>query len=137
MKFNQSLESLYATALSLHLSFAVIIILLIIIHFCLIQFGLNSPSYAKRIRLFLPTYYGFLAAMMMTGLLLMSVFYFHLTLRSGVMIVVWLLLIGLSAMEFKMLKIAIKTQNFINFRKKMRFKILADLLLVLLASGIR
>lgn len=137
MEFNESLKELYETALSLHLGLAVILISLIVIHFCLIEFGVNSPSYAKRIRFFLPTYYGFLAAMLMTGLLLMSVFYFHLSFRAVVMIAVWVLLIGLGAMEFKKLKVAMKTKKFIDFKKKMRFKILADLVLVLIASGVR
>ncbi|WP_169943176.1 hypothetical protein [Campylobacter sp. RM15925] len=137
MEFNESLKELYEMALSLHLAIAVILIALIIIHFCLIEFGVNSPSYAKRIRLFLPTYYSFLAAMLMTGLLLMSVFYFHLSFRAVVMIVVWVFLIGLGVMEFKKLKVAMKSKNFIDFRKKMRFKILLDLALVLIASGVR
>ena len=91
----------------------------------------------KRIRLFLPTYYAFLAAMMLTGLLLMSVFYFYPSLKALVMIAVWTLLIGLGAMESKRLKTAMKTKNFAVFRAKMRLKIAADFVLILIASGVR
>lgn len=137
MKFNEHLSELYELARSIHIGLAFTLLALVAAHFCLINFGVNSPAYAKRIRLFLPTYYAFLAAMMLTGLLLMSVFYFYPSLKAIVMIAVWVLLIGLGAMEFKRLKTAIKTKNFVDFRAKMRLKIAADFVLILIASGMR
>ena len=137
MKFNEHLSELYELARSIHIGLAFALLALVAAHFCLINFGVNSPDYAKRIRLFLPTYYAFLAAMMLTGLLLMSVFYFYLSLKALVMIAVWALLIGFGAMEFKRLKTAIKTKNFTDFRAKMRLKIAADFVLILIASGVR
>ena len=73
MKFNEHLSELYELARSIHIGLAFTLLALVAAHFCRINFGVNSPAYAKRIRLFLPTYYSFLAAMMLTGLLLMSV----------------------------------------------------------------
>ena len=137
MKFNEHLSELYELARSIHIGLAFMLLALVAAHFCLINFGVNSLAYAKRIRLFLPTYYAFLAAMMLTGLLLMSVFYFYPSFKALVMIALWVLLIGLGAMEFKRLKTAIKTKNFVDFRAKMRLKIAADLLLILIASGVR
>ena len=137
MKFNEHLSELYELARSIHIGLAFTLLALVAANFCLINFGINSPAYAKRIRLFLPTYYAFLAAMMLTGLLLMSVFYFYPSFKALVMIALWVLLIGLGAMEFKRLKTAIKTKNFVDFRAKMRLKIAADLLLILIASGVR
>ena len=137
MKFNEHLSELYELAHSIHIGLAFTLLALVAAHFCLINFGVNSPAYAKRIRLFLPAYYSFLAAMMLTGLLLMSVFYFYLSLKALVMIAVWILLIGLGAMEFKRLKKAMKTKNFAAFRAKMRLKIAADFVLILNASGVR
>ena len=137
MKFNEHLSELYELARSIHIGLAFALLALVAAHFCLINFGINSPAYAKRIRLFLPAYYAFLAAMMLTGLLLMSVFYFYPSFKALVMIALWVLLIGLGAMEFKRLKTAIKTKNFVDFRAKMRLKIAADLLLILIASGVR
>ena len=137
MKFNEHLSELYELARSIHIGLAFALLALVAAHFCLINFGINSPAYAKRIRLFLPTYYAFLAAMMLTGLLLMSVFYFYPSFKALVMIAVWALLIGLGAMEFKQLKKAIKAKNFTDFRAKMHLKIAADLLLILIASGVR
>jgi len=137
MKFNEHLSELYELARSIHIGLAFTLLALVAAHFCLINFGVNSLAYAKRIRLFLPTYYAFLAAMMLTGLLLMSVFYFYPSFKALVMIALWVLLIGLGAMEFKRLKTAIKTKNFVDFRAKMRLKIAADLLLILIASGVR
>ena len=67
----------------------------------------------------------------------MSVFYFYPSLKALVMIAVWALLIGLGAMEFKQLKTAMKTKNFAAFRVKMRLKIAADFVLILIASGVR
>ena len=112
MKFNEHLSQLYELARSIHIGLAFTLLALVAAHFCLINFGVNSPAYAKRIRLFLPAYYAFLAAMMLTGLLLMSVFYFYPSLKALVMIAVWVILIGLGAMEFKRLKAAIKKKNF-------------------------
>lgn len=137
MKFNEHLSQLYELARSIHIGLAFTLLALVAAHFCLINFGVNSPAYAKRIRLFLPAYYAFLAAMMLTGLLLMSVFYFYPSLKALVMIAVWVILIGLGAMEFKRLKAAIKTKNFTAFRAKMRLKIAADFVLILIASGVR
>ena len=137
MKFNEHLLELYELARSIHIGLAFALLALVAAHFCLINFGVNSPAYAKRIRLFLPTYYAFLAAMMLTGLLLMSVFYFYPSFKALVMIAVWALLIGLGAMEFRRLKTAIKTKNFTDFRAKMRLKIAADFVLILIASGVR
>ena len=108
MKFNEHLSELYELARSIHIGLAFTLLALVAAHFCLINFGVNSLAYTKRIRLFLPTYYAFLAAMMLTGLLLMSVFYFYPSFKAIVMIAVWMLLIGLGAMEFKRLKKAIK-----------------------------
>ena len=137
MKFNEHLSELYELARSIHIGLAFTLLALVAAHFCLINFGVNSPAYAKRIRLFLPTYYAFLAAMMLTGLLLMSVFYFYPSFKALVMIAVWALLIGLGAMEFRRLKTAIKTKNFADFRAKMRLKIAADFVLILIASWVR
>lgn len=137
MKFNEHLSELYELARSIHIGLAFALLALVAAHFCLINFGINSPAYAKRIRLFLPTYYAFLAAVMLTGLLLMSVFYFYPSFKALVMIAVWALLIGLGAMEFRRLKTAIKTKNFTDFRAKMRLKIAADFVLILIASEVR
>lgn len=137
MKFNEHLSQLYELARFIHIGLAFTLLALVAAHFCLINFGVNSPAYAKRIRLFLPAYYAFLAAMMLTGLLLMSVFYFYPSLKALAMIAVWVILIGLGAMEFKRLKAAIKTKNFAAFRAKMRLKIAADFVLILIASGVR
>ena len=137
MKFNEHLSQLYELARSIHIGLAFTLLALVAAHFCLINFGVNSPAYAKRIRLFLPAYYAFLAAMMLTGLLLMSVFSFYPRPKALVMIAVWVILIGLGAMEFKRLKAAMKTKNFAAFRAKMRLKIAADFVLILIASGER
>ncbi len=137
MKFNEHLSQLYELARSIHIGLAFTLLALVAAHFCLINFGVNSPAYAKRIRLFLPAYYAFLAAMMLTGLLLMSVFYFYPSFKALAMIAVWVILIGLGAMEFKRLKTAIKTKNFAAFRAKMRLKIAADFVLILIASGVK
>ncbi len=137
MKFNEHLSQLYELARFIHIGLAFTLLALVAAHFCLINFGANSPAYAKRIRLFLPAYYAFLAAMMLTGLLLMSVFYFYPSFKALAMIAIWALLIGLGAMEFKRLKAAIKTKNFAAFRAKMRLKIAADFVLILIASGVR
>lgn len=137
MEFNEHLIEVFNLAKSIHIGITFILLGLIILHFYLINYGVNSPNYAKRIKLFLPTYYGFLAAMIMTGLLLMSAFYFEMSLRAFVMMVVVVLLIGLGAMEFKKLKRAIASKNFIDFRKKMRIKVAIDLILLLIASGVR
>ena len=137
MKFNEHLSQLYELARFIHIGLAFTLLALVAAHFCLINFGVNSPAYAKRIRLFLPAYYAFLAAMMLTGRLLMSVFYFYPSFKALAMIAIWVILIGLGAMEFKRLKAAIKTKNFAAFRAKMRLKIAADFVLILIASVVR
>ncbi|MGP1485216.1 MAG: hypothetical protein ACTTJC_03860 [Campylobacter sp.] len=137
MHFNENLTEVFILAKSIHIYIVLIILALILIHFCLVNFGINSPNYAKRIKLFLPTYYGFLAAMILTGLLLMSAFYFQLSLKSAIMIVAVTLLIGLGAVEFKKLKQAMIKKNFTDFRQKMRIKVAVDFALILIASGVR
>ena len=137
MRFNEDLAELFELAKCIHLYVVFIIAALILVHFCLVNFNVNSPSYAKKIKLFLPAYYSFLAVIALTGLLLMSVFYFTPNIRSTTMIAAFFLLIGFGAMEFKWLKRAITNKNFTDFRKKARIKIEADFILILIASGIR
>lgn len=130
---NNHLAPFFTQILPYHTSFSYILLLLCFVYLALTQFG-SGKSYALRIRYFLPIYHMFLAFMIMTGLLLMAIFDFKLSFKSAKMIVIALVLIALSALGYKRLKIYIRTKNLAKFKNFALFCALAQIILVIVAG---
>lgn len=131
---NSALTELFVYVMPYHKGLMHIILAFLIIYLVLTQFGINSKNYALRIRYFLPLYHGLLAAIIFTGLLLLSTFDFKPSIRVWCMIFSVFALIGISAVSHKRLKLAIKDKNFKKFRKFSLFGGLLSIVLVLFAG---
>ncbi|TKX31863.1 hypothetical protein [Campylobacter aviculae] len=72
--------------------------------------------FIRRIRLFLPIYYTFLAFMLFTGLLLLAMKKFQMNLNFWIMIAAWILILILAIFHFVQFKKARKIRRYIAFR---------------------
>ncbi len=88
------------------------------------------------IRLFLPIYYATLAALIISGSVMLPVLRFDLSFRIYFMAVGSLAMIALSAVSYKRLKIAYLSQNFAPYQHKMRVILGLNLAIILIASVI-
>lgn len=73
-------------------------------------------DFIRRIRLFLPIYYTFLALMLFTGLLLLALKGFALNANNHYMISAWVIILALSIFQFKRFKKARSTRKYNAFR---------------------
>ncbi|MGG7073868.1 hypothetical protein U5B43_06410 [Campylobacter sp. 9BO] len=131
---NESLVELFTYILPYHKGFMHGILLLLLVWLGLTFFGTQNKAYALRIRYFLPIYHSFLAAIIFTGFLLLSVFSFVPSLHVVSMILCSVALIGLSAVSFKRLKRCIPSQNFTDYRNFALKSIVISILLVLVVG---
>lgn len=129
------MSEVYTMSLWLHLMFIKILLILLIVHLCLVFIGDTSKfSYIKRLMYFLPTYYVFMAFVFFTGILNLSILYFHLNFRIIIMIIFWIALIPLGAIGFKKLKQVRLTKDFKKFKFFMLIKIICEMILVIVAT---
>ena len=97
------------------------------------RFGLR---FLRRIRLFLPIYYATLAALIISGSVMLPVLRFDLSFKIYFMAVGSLAMIALSAVSYKRLKIAYLSQIFAPYQRKMRVILGLSLAIILIASVI-
>lgn len=96
----------------------------------------SGLRFLRRIRLFLPIYYATLAALIISGSVMLPVLRFDLSFRIYFMAVAALAMIVLSAVSYKRLKIAYLSQNFAPYQRKMRVILGLSLAIILIASVI-
>ncbi|XGQ69911.1 hypothetical protein AB9T38_07060 [Campylobacter hepaticus] len=72
--------------------------------------------FIRRIRLFLPIYYLFLALIIFTGCLLLSIKQFQMNLNIWIMIFSWILIFALAIFHFICFKKARRFRRYTNFR---------------------
>ncbi|MCX2682724.1 hypothetical protein OQH60_01655 [Campylobacter sp. MIT 21-1685] len=72
--------------------------------------------FIRRIRLFLPVYYLFLAFILFTGILLLSLNHFILNIHFVVMIFTWILIFALAIFHFIQFKKARRLRTYTTFR---------------------
>ena len=159
------MDYLYQSALGFHKFFALTAAILTIIYliftqlkidaaeFCPRGKALNSAASApqagnlkqksrsglrflRRIRLFLPIYYSCIAALIISGSVMLAVLRFDLSFRIYFMAAAALAMIILSAASYKRLKIAYLSQNFAPYQRKMRVILGLSLAIILIASVI-
>lgn len=159
------MDYLYQSALGFHKFFALAAAILTIIYliftqlkidaaeFCPRSKALNSAASApqagnlkqksrsglrflRRIRLFLPIYYSCIAALIISGSVMLAVLRFDLSFRIYFMAAAALAMIILSAASYKRLKIAYLSQNFTPYQRKMRVILGLNLVIILIASVI-
>ena len=159
------MDYLYQSALGFHKFFALAAAILTIIYliftqlkidaaeFCPRGKALNSAASApqaeslkqksrsglrflRRIRLFLPIYYSCIAALIISGSVMLAVLRFDLSFKIYFMAVGSLAMIALSVVSYKRLKIAYLSQNFAPYQRKMRVILGLSLAIILIASVI-
>ena len=96
----------------------------------------SGLRFLRRIRLFLPIYYATLAALIISGSVMLPVLRFDLSFKIYFMAVGSLAMIALSAVSYKRLKIAYLSQNFAPYQRKMRVILGLNLAIILIASVI-
>jgi hypothetical protein len=87
-------------------------------------------GYIKRLMLFLPTYYVFMAFIFFTGMLNLAILHFSMSLSIWVMIVCWIGLIPLGAIGFKRLKAVRVNKEFGKFKRFMAIKIICEMIII-------
>lgn len=121
----------YTLSASLHLGFIKILLVLLVVHLGLVFIGDTAKfGYIKRLMLFLPTYYVFMAFIFFTGMLNLAILHFSMSLSIWVMIVCWIGLIPLGAIGFKRLKAVRVNKEFGKFKKFMAIKIICEMIIV-------
>lgn len=96
----------------------------------------SGLRFLRRIRLFLPIYYATLAALIISGSVMLPVLRFDLSFKIYFMAIGSLAMIALSAASYKRLKIAYLSQNFAPYQRKMRVILGLSLAIILIASVI-
>ena len=96
----------------------------------------SGLRFLRRIRLFLPIYYSCIAALIISGSVMLAVLRFDLSFKIYFMAVGSLAMIALSAISYKRLKIAYLSQNFAPYQRKMRVILGLSLAIILIASVI-
>ncbi|CZE46037.1 hypothetical protein [Campylobacter geochelonis] len=127
------MQELYEMSLSLHKFFVWVVFGLSVLHLVLSQVG-SGMGYVKRIRLLLPLYYACLAAVLITGAVILPVLKFELSYSVIIMIIAFIAMIGIGAMGYKKLKRAYFRQEIPEYKKKIRVLIGINLALILVAS---
>lgn len=129
------MEYLYQTALSLHKFFCLIFVGFVLVYFYISQRKF-SPNYIKTIRLFLPAYYMVMALIAFTGLVILPIFDFKMSLAVVLMSVLFVYLIAINAIGYKKFKRAWKDKDFEIYKKFMRIVTALNLAFIALVSFI-
>lgn len=124
---NQSYELFLAIHLySLYASF-----FLMLFYLVLTQGNFSTEFiFIRRIRLFLPVYYSFLALIIFTGFLLLALDKFVLNLNIILMLFSWFLIFFLAIFHFKQFKRARKLRRYSSFRLVSFVILLLEILLL-------
>lgn len=121
----------YEMSIGLHLLFIKVLLGLLVLHLGLVFIGDTAKfGYIKRLMLFLPMYYVFMAFIFFTGMLNLAILHFSMSLSIWVMIVCWIGLIPLGAIGFKRLKAVRVNKEFGKFKKFMAIKIFCEIAIV-------
>lgn len=106
----------YGWILTLHLYSLYLFGFLMFVYLCLTQGKFKTEfQFIKRIRLFLPIFYMFLAIVFFTGILLLAMKNFKFDLFVSSMIVIWMIIFFLSIVQFKFFKKARKERKYKKF----------------------
>ncbi len=93
-------------------------------------------AYARRLRLFLPTYYLFLGLLFFTGILNLALIKFQLNPRDWGMIALFVPLVFLGVLGFSKLKKTSVNGEWASFKRFMLVKILSEFAIITLASAL-
>ena len=131
---NEHLSSLFAYTLPFHVIFFYALVACNVLYLILTQFGSNSKNYVLRIRYFLPIYHMLLSFLVLTGLILWAYYGYEFKFNAIKMLIILIILIALSAIGFKRLKIYAVNGDLEKFKKFALIKGFCDLVLFIVAG---
>lgn len=109
--------NIFDLVLALHLYSTYTSIFLVFFYIFLTQDSFTTEfNFIKRIRLFLPIYYMFLAIVFFTGILMLALLNFELNTYRIIMIISWILILGLNIFQFKLFKKARSMRRYKSYR---------------------
>ena len=129
---NDSLATVYEWINNIHLYCVYANAALMLMYLILSQSRANEFDYIKRIRIFLPTYYSFLAATFFTGILLTALRAFVINSEIILMIIAIFLILYLALLQFKFFKDARRRRDYRKFKAlSLLFLLIQGLCLIL------
>ncbi|WP_273404937.1 hypothetical protein [Campylobacter avium] len=124
---------IFELVLNLHIYSIYTVAFLILFYLYLTQSNFSTEfNFIKRIRLFLPIYYMFLAIVFFTGILMLALLNFELNHYRIFMIVSWCLILFLNILQYKSFKKARMYRRYKTYRTFSFFILLFNLILVVL-----
>lgn len=124
---------IFELVLNLHIYSIYTVAFLMLFYLYLTQSNFSTEfNFIKRIRLFLPIYYMFLAIVFFTGILMLALLNFELNHYSIFMIVSWCLILFLNILQYKSFKKARMYRRYKTYRTFSFFILLFNLILVVL-----
>lgn len=128
----------YDLFLALHLYSICVSGFLMLVYLVLTQGSFKTEFiFIKRIRLFLPLYYLFLAIVLFTGSLLLALNHFATNLYSWSMIIAWILIFALAIFHFIQFKKARKSKRYTFFRLLSFIILILEFILLFLPSFLK
>lgn len=124
---------IFELVLNLHIYSIYTVAFLMLFYLYLTQSNFSTEfNFIKRIRLFLPIYYMFLAIVFFTGILMLALLNFELNHYSIFMIISWCLILFLNILQYKSFKKARMYRRYKTYRTFSFFILLFNLILVVL-----
>lgn len=124
---------IFGLVLNLHIYSIYTVAFLMLFYLYLTQSNFSTEfNFIKRIRLFLPIYYMFLAIVFFTGILMLALLNFELNHYRIFMIISWCLILFLNILQYKSFKKARMYRRYKTYRTFSFFILLFNLILVVL-----
>ncbi len=132
------MDELFKTTLIFHTAFVGIVLILATVNYFVINGNLSYDVLRKRFKTILPIYYLFIAAVIFTGVILLSVVKFELYHTVIFMIIVWFVIFLTTIKRYKKFKSLKRNdkrriERFIRFSKR---KYLIDIVFILVTMGL-
>jgi len=127
------MDETFKLTMHLHTALIGIVLILAVVNYFLINNGLDYDTLRKRVRTILPIYYLFLATVIFTGLVLLSIAKFDMHQSVIFMVIVWFVILLTTIKRYKKFK-SLKRDDkrrigrFIRFTKR---KHLIDIVFIL------
>ncbi len=127
---------IFDLVLALHLYSIYTSVFLVFFYMFLTQDNCTTEfNFIRRIRLFLPIYYMFLAIVFFTGILMLALLNFNLNFYRILMIISWILILGLHIFQFKLFKKARSLRRYKSYKTYSFFILISVLILFFIPFG--
>ena len=132
------MDETFKLTMHLHTAFVGIVLILAVVNYFLINNSLDYDALRKRVRTILPIYYLFLATVVFTGLVLLSIAKFDMYQSVIFMVIVWFVVFLTTIKRYKKFK-SLKRDDkrrigrFIRFTKR---KHLIDIIFILVTIAL-